>query len=149
MIDQVAIDEAKRYFANKIANLPVQSLGVDREWLGIINLLTDPEWHLSRECRPIDRVRFRYREYAMAELIRLKWDGKFRAVKVPKAHRQLCKLEASLWLKVLNLTQEVFLLNRSGYLHPAEWFGCILTLFCHFPSKMNNCLLYTSPSPRD
>lgn len=119
--DQITID-----LVNKIANLSLHNCPIEREWLLIIDWLTNPKCQLNEVCHPADRVRLRYREYAMAELIRLKWDTKFKAFKVPTVHRKLYKLEGNLWFRVLNLVQEVFLLNRSGYYHPAEWFACIL-----------------------
>lgn len=100
------------------------SSALDYGWAVAINLFTDREW-LGREYHPVEVARLGYRSHAMAESIRLKWDSKFKAFKAPRSQREIFKLEGMLWHRVVNLIQEVFLLDRSGYLHPSTWFTCI------------------------
>ncbi len=62
-------------------------------------------------------VMYGYQRLVLGELIRKKWDSKFRIGRINTPMRKAIELEGELWLRVLNLISEIFLLEPR-YVHP-------------------------------
>ena len=93
---------------------------IDSPWNQMINALTSPKLFLQGRNDLIEKPKLIFRAYVFAELIRQKWGRK--TFKELRTRAEIFKLEAALWHRVLDLIQEIFLLDPSGYDHPAIWF---------------------------
>jgi hypothetical protein len=99
-------------------------------WAAVLhNLTTPPDENASEFAHIIHR----YQYLCFAELIRRKWDSKFRVCRVPRGMRPLLNLDGELWLCLLNLISETFLVYPA-YKHPALWFNQILGEHEIFPT---------------
>jgi hypothetical protein len=64
-----------------------------------------------------------HRTLILAEVIRLRWNSKFRIKGVPRTLKKSLELIGSVTNTLLSLINEVFLRYPCGYEHPAFWFA--------------------------
>lgn len=104
--------------SNKIS-LPLIA-PVESPWNHVILRLTSQKQFLNSENNHIETPKLLYRAYVFAELVRLRWEKK--TFTDLRTRTEQFKLEATLWNRILDLIQELFLVDPSGYEHPAIWF---------------------------
>ncbi len=102
--------------------------------LEVIGCLPSPKF-FGDAVATISSVNLRY---AVAEVIRQRWYPPMRIAlngqKPDSTTRKLAKAEGLVLSKLLDIINEIFLLNPSGYTHPAYWwFECILCIGDHSP----------------
>lgn len=97
--------------------LPSTSI-VDNVWLQVFRSI----YSMSGDGSEFSLVIANHRKLILAEVIKLRWDSKFKIKGVPKPLQAQLKIVGELTNNLLNLIDEVFLLEPCGYPHPAIWF---------------------------
>lgn len=103
----------------RLTELPLLSHQIpDGVWKAVIHKLSS---FPSGSVGDFDLLCHRHRWLVLAVMIRKKWDSKFYAPRLRGEIKQGVYLEADLFVALLNLVSETFLLEPH-YGHPALWF---------------------------
>ncbi|PSB30170.1 hypothetical protein [Stenomitos frigidus] len=107
-----------------VTEIPLLSHKIpDGVWKTVIHILSSPP--AIEETSDFGLLSHRYRWLVLAEMIRQKWDSKFRVHRFRGSIKQAIELEAAFLVALLNLVSETFLLEPQ-YGHPALWFAKIM-----------------------
>ena len=103
----------------------------DPVWAIVVHKLTTP---VKPDSSKFSDLFQGYRYLSFAEMVRQKWDSKFRiSGRLPTNVKKQFESEGALWVRLLNLISETFLLSPA-YEHPAMWFYAIVLEHEVFPA---------------